>query len=92
MIRRPGDHAACERTNESLLRLSTFLCLVAQAVGLAASARAQPYVNQAQVHANESSKAYCTRLTSFYDWFGAGRSEARQLERNALPGPERASQ
>jgi len=120
--------------------LLTLLCATLQAGALVVPAHAQPYDNQAQASPNEGLKAYCTRLTSFYDWYGASRSEntdgardmarigagiecerghyaagittmedlmrnkkfnpppepsalaqARQFERNPLPGPERAA-
>ena len=60
--------------------LSGFLGIIVQA--LAVPAHAQPYVSQAQTSANESPKAYCTRLTSFYDWYGASRSENTDGARN----------
>lgn len=62
--------------------LSAFTCVVVQAAALAVRADAQPYVDQAQIQPNESPRAYCTRLTSFYDWYGASRSENTDGARN----------
>jgi hypothetical protein len=62
--------------------VSAFVCAITQAAALAVPASAQPYVNQAQVPPNESPKAYCSRLTSFYDWYGASRSENTDGARN----------
>jgi len=67
---------------KSSLLLSFVLCIAAPASGLVMPAQAQPYVNQAQIPPTESPKAYCTRLTSFYDWFGASRSENTDGSRN----------
>ena len=56
------------------LLLSTFLCVATQAVA-AVPAYAQP-------NSNPALKDFCTKLTSFYDRFGASRSENSDGARN----------
>ena len=82
MIRRPEIMLFASVRMKASDLLSIFACAAVQGVALATPVQAQPYVNQAQAHPDESPKAYCTRLTSFYDWYGASRSENTDGARN----------